>query len=183
MENENLIKNINIVVGSIIILLSIIVLFYGTAALISLILLLAIAFLFMGIGRLFNAYSNTLLNKLSKYIKYSTGFISIIVSIAVLVITIVNPSLSILILINLFGYVLIIIGVARIAVGYLMELYPIVYRVFLVIVGILTFVFAFIVLLFPILGYFILVTLVSLSLLVNGLARVLFGIVVKKIKA
>ncbi|MBY9021272.1 MAG: hypothetical protein KGD67_09450 [Candidatus Lokiarchaeota archaeon] len=80
-----------------------------------------------------------------------------------------------MLLINLLGYMFIIIGVSRIAVGLLVENYSKVYRVFLVLVGIFSFLFAFIVLLYPTFGYFVLVILLSLSLLINGLVRVLFA--------
>lgn len=181
MKNENLVRNVNVLVGLVIIVLSIITLFYGIITLITLILFFSIAFLFAGFGRVYNAISNDVLSKASRFMKYLSGLLSIILSIVNIIITIVNPSLSILLFSNLFGYLLIFIGVARISVGYLMESYSKIYRAVLILVGVITFIFSFIILIFPIVGYFILVMLISASLLLNGITRVSFGLALKKI--
>ncbi|NVM45537.1 MAG: DUF308 domain-containing protein [Candidatus Lokiarchaeota archaeon] len=183
MENESLLKNINIIVGLIIIVLSIITLFYGVITLITLIILISIAFLFAGIGRAYNAITNDSLTKASKFMKYFSGLLSIIISIAAIFIALFNPGLAILMFSNLFGYLLIFIGVARISVGYLMESYTTLYRTVLILVGIITFIFSFIILMFPIFGYFVIVMLISASLLLNGITRLSFGLALKRIKS
>ena len=180
MEKENILTNINLVVGLIIIVLSVLVIIFSNAALLSIMGLFSIAILFIGIGRLYNAFSNEKLSKLVKALKFITGVLAIILSIIILIVTLIEPVSSILLLINLLGYMFIIIGVSRIAVGILVEDYSNVYRVFLALVGIFSFFFAFIVLLYPTFGYFVLVILLSLSLLINGLARVLFAVFERK---
>ena len=183
MENESLFKNINLVVGLVITALSLIVLIFSTATLISLIILLSISFLFVGFGRIYNGFINETLNRTSKFAKYITGALSVIISIVMMILALTDPSLAILIFTNLFGYTLLFIGISRIGVGYLMESYPKQYRAALIIIGIITFIFSFLILVFPVFGYFILVMLISLSLLINGLIRISLGLIVKKIKS
>lgn len=180
MEKEDLLIRFNIIIGLIIIFLSILVIIFSSAALLSLMILLSIALLFAGIGRLYNSFANEQLNKIAKIIKFLVGLLAIVISLTILILSIINPSVSILLLINLFGYSFIIIGCARIAIGFLVEKYTKQYRFFLVLVGIVTFVFAFIMILFPTFGYFVLVILLSLSLLFNGLARVMYSVLNKK---
>jgi len=172
MEKENILTGVNFVFGVLIIILSILVIIFLNAALLSIMILLSIALLFAGIGRLYNGFVNEKLSKFTKALKFITGALAIIISLIVIIVSVIEPTVSILLLIDLFGYMLIIIGVSRIAIGLLIEKYTKEYRVFLVLVGIISFVFAFIVIIFPTFGYFVLVILLSFSLLVNGLARV-----------
>ncbi|MGB5910155.1 MAG: DUF308 domain-containing protein, partial [Promethearchaeia archaeon] len=144
--------------------------------LLSLIILLSIALLFVGIGRISNAFLNEKLNKIGKVIKYITGILTIIVGIFIMVIVIVDPTFAILILINLVGYTLLVIGITRIFIGIMMEKYSKKYRFILIVVGITTFIFAFLVLIFPTFGYFVIVILLSLSLLLNGFARITYAL-------
>jgi len=176
MEKDNILIGINTIVGLIIIILSILTIIFSYTAVLTLIILLSIALLFAGIGRISNAFLNEKLNKIGKVIKYSTAILAIIVSIFILVITIVNPTFSITVLINLVGYTLLVIGIARIFIGIMMEKYSKKYRFILIIVGIISFIFAFFILIFPTFGYFVIVILLSLSLMLNGFARITYGL-------
>ncbi|MCJ7649712.1 MAG: DUF308 domain-containing protein, partial [Candidatus Lokiarchaeota archaeon] len=120
------------------------------------------------------------LNKFGKIVKLVTGILAILVGVLVLILTITVPSVSIILLISLIGYLFIIIGIARIFMGILMESYKKEYRIFLIIIGIITMIFAFIVVLFPALGYFVLITYISLTLMINGLTRIVFSLFGKK---
>jgi len=180
MEKDSILTRVNLVVGLIIIILAIIVIIFSNAALLSIMILLSIALLFAGIGRLYNAFTNEKLKKIAKILKFVTGLLAIILSLTIIIISIVEPATSILLLINLLGYMFIIIGVSRIAVGLLVERYTKEYRFFLVLIGILSFVFAFIVIFYPTFGYFVLVILLSSTLLINGLVRVLYALFERK---
>jgi uncharacterized membrane protein HdeD (DUF308 family) len=180
MENENIFKNVNVIVGLVIIALSLIILFFGTITLIILIILISIGFLFAGFGTLYNALINTSLTKTSKYLKFIAGIITTAISISVLVIALVDPDFLLLVFINIFGLGLIVIGIARIMVGYFMETYPKTYRAALILVGTITCIFAFLILTFPTFGYFIILMMISLSLLLNGMIRVILGFVLKE---
>ena len=183
MDNVNLLKPINIIVGMIIIALSLIVLIFGNATLITLILLLASGLLFVGFGRIFNGITNEALSKTSKIAKYFTGLLSIIISLIIFIQNPEKPSFVVIFFPTLFGYALIFIAFARIAVGYLVETYPKPYRAALILIGIMTLMIAFLIFVFfPMIGYFIFLMLISLSLLMDGLARVSLGFVLKKTK-
>jgi len=179
MEKENQFFGINIVIGLIIIILSILVILFSNAALLSIMILLSISFLLAGIVRVYNTFADEKLNKIAKVIKFLVGLSVIVISLTILILTVINPTISILLLIYLFGYSLIVLGCARIAVGLLVERYSKAYRFFLILVGIATFIFAFIVIFFPTFGYFVFTILLSLSLFFNGLLRV-FSVLLEK---
>ncbi|MBY9021273.1 MAG: DUF308 domain-containing protein, partial [Candidatus Lokiarchaeota archaeon] len=111
MEKKNILTNVNLVVGLTIVVLSILVFIFSNAALLSIMGLFSIALLFIGIGRLYNAFSNEKLNKIGKVLKFITGVLAIILSIIIFIVTLIEPVSSILLLINLLGYMFIIIGV------------------------------------------------------------------------
>jgi len=180
LEKENILTGVNLVIGLMIIILSLIVIVFSNAALLSIMILMSIALFFAGTGRLYNVFANQKLNKSAKILKFIVGLLAIILSLVIIIITIVEPTTSILLLINLFGYMFIIIGVSRIAIGLLVENFTKEYRFFLVLVGIISFIFAFIVIFYPTIGYFVLVILLSMSLLINGLARVLSALFERK---
>lgn len=174
MEEDRSIDRINMMIGFIVFALSIIVLIMANVVILSLMVLLAIGILASGIGRVYNAFYNKKLNKISKILKIITGIIAIVVGIIVLIFMITDPSASIVFLFSLIGYAFITIGVARIFVGIMMENYKKEYRIFLITVGIITMVFAFIVVLFPTIAYFVLITYISLTLMFNGLTRIIY---------
>ena len=171
MEKLSLFDYINIFIGLITIAFSLIVIIYANIALITLIILLSITLLVAGAGRVYNSFLDKNLNKIGKILKFGTGLLAIIMSITIILILVINPMFSIVLLINLLGYTLIVIGIVRIFIGIMVEKYPKKYRFILILVGIICFVFAFLVLVFPTLGYFLIVIFLSISLLVNGLAR------------
>lgn len=180
MEEKSRFNSINSIIGIIIISLSIIVLIFANVVVLSLMIVLSIAVIFSGIGRIYNAFYNTLLNNFGKILKLVTGVIAVLVGVLVLILTLTVPSVSIILLISLIGYTFIIIGMARIFMGILMDSYKKEYRIFLVMIGLITMIFAFIVVLFPALGYFVLITYLSLTLMINGLTRIVFSLFGKK---
>ncbi|MBY9004777.1 MAG: DUF308 domain-containing protein [Candidatus Lokiarchaeota archaeon] len=176
MEDESTLKSINIIIGSTIFILSILVLILANVLLLSLMVLLSIAVLVSGIGRLYNAFYNKQLNKIGKILKFITGLLASIVGLIILILTIIDPSASIVLAISLIGYTFIVIGVARIFIGVMMENYKMEFRIFLIFIGVITMIFAFIVVLFPTLGYFVLILYISLTLMFNGLTRIIFAL-------
>ena len=163
MKEDTAFNSVNIIIGFIVLSISIIVLILPNAVILSLIILLSIAIMASGVARIYNAFYSTYLNKIGKILKLITGILTFLVGLIVIIITYINPSISIIILISTIGYTFIVIGVARIFMGVVNEGYKKEYRIFLIIVGIITLIFAFMIVLFPILGYFILITYISLT--------------------
>ena len=100
--------------------------------------------------------------------------------IIILSIIIIYSTFSIIFLINLFALVLLIIGIVRIVIGILVDKYSMEYRILLIIIGILSFIVSVVVLFLPPFNYYISVLMISLTLLINGLARVLYVLYEKK---
>ncbi|MFX0143528.1 MAG: DUF308 domain-containing protein [Candidatus Hodarchaeota archaeon] len=165
----------NLVIGILVIGLSIFVIIFHQITIIILIIILAIAILISGIGRLLNAFFNKKLNKYGIITKFTTGLIAIIISVFVLITSIFNPTLSQILFINLYGLTLFLIGIARIIVGAITERYKKPNRILLIFVGFITLSFSLIVMVFPNVGNFVVLLLFSLTLIFNGLARIVFG--------
>ena len=142
--------------------------------------LLSVIFFIFGIGRLIDAFSDDKLNKFAVIAKFLTGLLASIMGIIILSIIIIYSTFSIIFLINLFALVLLIIGIVRIVIGILVDKYSMEYRILLIIVGILSFIVSLVVLFLPPFNYYISVLMISLTLLINGLARVFYGLYEKK---
>ena len=166
---------INLLIGLLIINLSILVIVYHQIAITILIILLSIAIFSSGIGRLLNALYNKKLNMYGTITKFITGIIAITISMLVLIISIFNSNLSQIVFINLYGLTLFLIGIARIIIGIITDKYKKENRILLVIVGVITLFFSLIVMVFPNLENFLVLLLFSLTLIFNGIARILFG--------
>jgi uncharacterized membrane protein HdeD (DUF308 family) len=180
MEKQKLLSIMNMIIGSVIITLSIIIITFFTAVLASLMILTSIIFIFIGMARLINGFIDEKLTKLWKIFKCITGILGILVGLLVIIITIIDPSYSISILINLFAIVLIIIGVSRIFLAINIQKYPKKYRITMLLGGVLILILGILIFAIPTIGYFILIAILSLGLLINGIIRVSHGIITSK---
>ncbi|MFX0039232.1 MAG: DUF308 domain-containing protein [Promethearchaeota archaeon] len=162
-------------IGFLVIGLSIFVIIFYQISVIILIIILAVAILLSGIGRLLNALFNKKLNKYGIVTKFITGLIAITVSMFVLITSIFNQTLSQILFINLYGLTLFLIGIARIIIGSTTEKYKKANRIFLIFIGSITLCFSLIIMIFPNAENFVALLLISLTLIFNGLARIIFG--------
>ncbi|MFX1394789.1 MAG: DUF308 domain-containing protein [Promethearchaeota archaeon] len=184
--SEEKLKASNFLFGLAIILLSIVVMILSiiNIMLVILIVILSIALFVSGVVRIINASSIELIkNEVATY-KLVTGLLAIILAIIIFFSTITQPHVAIKLLILIFAFALILTGIVRFSVGLSTKGYPMWFRVFLVIVGILTLILSIIIFVLPFflldLDYIILIFLLSISLLINGIAKLILGIIGSK---
>jgi len=181
--SEEKLKASNLLFGLAIIILSIVVMILSiiNITLIILIVILSVALFVSGLVRIINASSIELIeNEVATY-KLVTGLLAIILSIIIFCSTITEPHVAIELLILIFAFALILTGIVRFSVGLSTKGYPMKFRVFLVIVGILTIILSIIIFVspffLPFFDYIILIFLISISLLINGIAKLILGII------
>jgi len=172
MEKQSLLNILNRIIGLSVIILSFIIILSSTTILATLMILLAITFLFIGIGRIINGFIDEKLTKLGKIFKFISGISEIIIGLVVMIIIILEPLYSITILINLFAIGLVIIGASRVVLGVNIRKYSNTYRIIMLLGGTLTIILGIIIFVFPALGYFILIVILAIGLLINGLIRI-----------
>jgi len=178
MKTEIKEKNIqifNLLIGFVLIVLGIFVIFFSTTAILILLFLISLGLLFAGIGRIFNAIYNKKLNNKEIILKYSIGIIATIIAIILMVLIIGDPAYSIQILINIIALAFLFIGISMILIGLIDEIYEKWYKNYLILVGFVNLLFAILILLFPIIGYIFIITIIAISLILNGLARIILA--------
>ena len=175
--SEKSLRAWNLISGLLQILLAIIILICSLAAILTLLLIFSIAIMVAGLSRIINSISDEKLGNAAVIWKFLTGILAIIVGLIVFFNTFTQPIFTIHILIFIFALALLGIGISRIIVGLLTSDFHTWYRVFLIIVGFLTIGLSVIVLISPSLGFLILILLLSISLLFNGFASLINGIV------
>lgn len=174
---EKNIQVFNFLIGILLIMLGIFVIFFSTLIILFLLFLIALALLFAGIGWIFNAIYNKKLNNKEIILNYSAGIMTIIIAIILMVLIIGDPAFSIQILINIIALAFLFIGISRILIGFIDENYEKWYKGYLILVGFMNLLFAIIILLFPIIGYVFIITIIAISLILNGLARIILAII------
>ena len=172
---EKTIQMVNLLIGIVLIVLGILVIFFSTMAILILLFLISLALLFAGILRIFNAIYNKKLNNKEIILKYSMGIIATIIAIILMALIIGDPAYSIQILINISALAFLFIGISMILIGLIDETYEKWYKNYLILVGFVNLLFAIIILLFPIIGYVFIVTIIAISLILNGLARIILA--------
>ena len=170
-------RTINILLGSVLIVIAVMVLTFSYLALITLFLMISIGILILGAAWVINASKNKTFETEIKVLKFVTGFSAILFGITTLIMAIVNPSAFLDLLIILFAISLFIVGIVRFARGYLAKEFPNWFRLLIISVGILTIVFSILILVNLELGYLFLIFLIAFILLFNGIARLVLGIV------
>ena len=167
----------NLISGLLQILLAIIVLICSLAAILTLLMILSIAIMVAGLSRIINAISDEKLGNAAAIWKFITGILAIVVGLIVFFNTFTQPILTIQILIFIFALALLGIGISRIIVGLLTSDFYTWYRALIIIVGFLIIGLSVIVLFSQGLGFLILILILSISLLFNGFAKLINGIV------
>lgn len=165
-------RALDVVLGLITIIMSGIVLFYPKFAISMLILILAIALLVIGVARLFTGIFARYLPDWSRAVNLGTGILMIVVAIVAML----YPQLATQMLIYLLSLAMLVHGTSRIVTGAFVKVFQRWLRVFLVVIGLLTIIMSIVVLVSPGLGFLTLVIMLSMTLLFNGVARVIYGL-------
>ena len=175
--NEKSLRISNIISGLIQMILAIMVLLFSVAAVLTLLLFLSIGIIIAGIARILNAISNKKLGNAGVVWKFLSGIFVIIIGIIIFFNIITSPTLTIQFLIFIYALAFLVIGLARIVVGIVTKEFYTLYRILIIIVGILSIGLSVIALLSPELGFIFLIYILSVSLLFNGTARLILGII------
>jgi len=144
-----------------------------------LILILSIALFISGLVRIINASSIEIIgNEMATY-KAMTGLLAMLLAVIIFFSTLTQPQEAIALLILVFAFALILSGIVRFSVGYNTKGYPKGFRVFLMIIGGITIVISIVIFILQLAlaDYLTLIFLLSISLLLNGLAKVILGII------
>jgi len=165
-------RALDIVVGSIGVILSISVLLYPKPTILTLILMLSIAALVVGIARIIIGASAKYLADGLRAINIGAGILALVVAL----VAIFFPQLAVQVLIYLLSLVLLGHGIARVVVGGFARVFPNWLRGLHVLVGLLTIGSSVVILLFPGFGFLTLVFILAAMFLVNGAARIISGI-------
>jgi len=165
-------RALDIVVGSIGVILSISVLMYPKPTILTLILVLSIAALVVGIARIVIGASAKYLPDGLRAINVGAGILALVVALVAMSF----PQLAVQVLIYLLSLVLLVHGIARVVVGGFARVFPSWLRGLHVVVGLATIVSSVVIFLFPGFGFLTLVFILAIMFLVNGAARIISGI-------
>ena len=178
IKQENL-RKVNFLMGLLIVIISIIVLIFAFEAVVTILYIVAISLLIIGLARIINGSSNEKLENSVKFWKIFSGVAAVIISIIGIAFLVINPVLSVNVIIFVFGIALMLIGIGRILAGLVNSEFDDWYRYLLLIVGGLTLILAIIVILFPGVGLQIIVIMLTVPLMLNGLLKMILGIIDK----
>ncbi|MGB5911740.1 MAG: DUF308 domain-containing protein [Promethearchaeia archaeon] len=170
----------NILNGLIIMILAIIIFFYPNSTLIFLIYIFTVVILISGISRVYNSFNNQKLSNLGKATKFTSGFVLIILSLVIFLITLSDPAFSTELLILLIIIGLIVIGFARIGTGIVNKKYIKWFRVFLIIIGAITLVLNLISFYLKDTDPITVIFFIAITLFINGFTRFLYGLTGKE---
>jgi uncharacterized membrane protein HdeD (DUF308 family) len=167
----------NIIFGLLIMILAMMVFIFPSTTLLFLIYVIAFTIMLMGISRLINAFSDEKISNFKVITRFITGVVLLIFSIVVIIITLNDPTYSISILIFLLAVALLIMGIGRFFIGLFAKKFDVWFRIALMVIGMVTIVLSIIIFFIPTVGAIYLLIMISVSLLINGLARLLLGVV------
>lgn len=178
--NQEGLRKINFLSGLLIVIISVLVLIFSFQAVVLLLFILAISLLILGAARIINGSSNEKLKNSVKAWKVISGIAAIILSVIGIVYLLIDPTLSLTIVIIVFGIALLLIGIGRIITGLINNKFKNWYRYLLVLVGLITLILSILVLLYPNIGLMIIVIMLGLPLLLNGILKMILGIIGKE---
>ncbi|MBY9005648.1 MAG: DUF308 domain-containing protein [Candidatus Lokiarchaeota archaeon] len=167
----------NILIGILMIFFSIIAIMYPEVTNLSVAFLLSIVLLITGLGRIVNASSDEKLTNLKAISRFISGAFALILSIVIILIIVSNPTQALDIWYLIVAIALLIIGGMRIILGIGSKKFDNWFRILTIIIGIVTVIFSILVLLIPELGGLYIIVLISISLLLNGIVRIILGII------
>ncbi len=165
-------RTLDIVFGSIAIILSIVVLAYPELAVLTLIFILSLALSVLGIARVIIGIFAKYLSDGLRAINLGAGILALILA----VVALLYPQLATQMLIYLLSFALMLNGIARVVIGGFAKVFPSWLRGLLVVIGLLTIVLSVVVVISPAFGFLTLVFMLSIAFLLNGIARIVSGI-------
>ena len=166
----------NIINGVMIMILSAIIFFYTSTALIFIIYIFTIIILISGISRVNISITNEKLSSIGKATKFISGFALIIISFVIFITTLGNPTTSTDILIFFITIGLIIIGIARVGTGAVNEKYVKWFRILLITIGLVTIILSLTSIITAETDIIITIYLIATTLFMNGFTRFLYGL-------
>jgi len=176
-STERSFKTQNILIGLLMIFIGILALINPSATNTAVILLLSMGLLIAGISRITNALSDQELKNYKVIGRFISGIIAIIVSLIAVILILINTPLAL----NLWYFFLaisfLIIGLARIFLGAMTKEYDKWFRIILISVGIVTLILSILIIVVPEIGGLYIVVSLAVSLLLNGFARLLLGLI------
>ncbi len=171
-------RTTNLLVGLILIFIAIITMFYPDITNIIVVVILSMGLLFIGTARVVNAVSKGEFKNVDAEARFLSGVIAIIIGITAIIMIIRNTDLALDIWYYLLATALLIIGFSRIIVGIKMkEEVEKWFKYYTLFIGIATIIFSIIVYIIPEAGGRYIVVLISLSLLLNGVHKIILGII------
>ena len=170
-------KSSNILIGLLMILLSIVAIMYPDATNLYVAFLLSVVLMIAGIGRIINASSDEKLSNIKAIGRFISGSVALIVSIVAMLLIISDPVKALDLWYLLVAFALFIIGIIRIVLGIQSKKFDNWFRILAIIVGILTLILSILIILIPDLGGDFIVSMIAISLIVNGLVRIILGII------
>ena len=179
-SEKKAVKSSNILNGIIVMILAIIIFFYPNSTLILLIYIFTVIILISGISRVYNSINNQKLSNLGKATKFTSGFVLILLSLVIFLITLSDPAFSTELLILLIIIGLIVIGFARIGTGIANKKYIMWFRVFLIIIGVITLVLNLINIFLKDTDPITVIFFIAITLFINGFTRFLYGLTGKE---
>ncbi|MFX1389930.1 MAG: DUF308 domain-containing protein [Promethearchaeota archaeon] len=174
---EKILTSSNLIFGALIIIMSIIIITFNVAAVITLLFILSIAIILIGLARLVSAYANEELDTSGKIAKFITAVIALIFGVIVIVNTATSPMITVEILIILVNTLLLIIGFVRIFIGLTTKEFLKGYRGYLVVTGIAMIILCLVVFLSPTFNNATSIVILSVAMLLSGIARFVLGII------
>ncbi|MFX1237068.1 MAG: DUF308 domain-containing protein [Promethearchaeota archaeon] len=181
-EKQKRFRSSNILIGLLMIIFSILAIMYPDAANLGVALLLSFVLLLAGFVRLINAVSDEKLSNVKVISRFISGIFALVISIIAIVMIISDPITALDWWYFLIAIALLITGIARIVLGASAKEFDQWFRILVLIIGILTLIFSIIVLVIPDLAGIYIVVLIALSMMINGIIKIILGIIGPKSK-
>ena len=168
----NWMRGLDIVIGLFLSIAGFWIILDTTLIILTMLFIVSLTLIFTGFGRIIRAATSEGMKNISRIANALVGILAIFLSSLVFIF----PGLSILLLITFIAVSLILIGVARIIIGGSEDILSNWMRGLHIFVGILSIGLGVLAILFPGFGFLTAIFYISISLITNGFARILSGI-------
>ena len=179
-EESSSLRALNIIVGIVLLVMAIMAIVFTDITVLTILLIIAAAIVLMGVPRLINGATNNALETKVRISKFIVGFLAILIGVLTIIWALVDPTISIEWLIFLLAAALVILGFGRFFRGIKAKEFPTWLRVLVLGTGVLTILFALILFVISPIDPNLNILLLSVILLVNGIARLAIGFVGSK---
>ena len=172
-KNPTWLRTLDIILGLISVVLSILIFAYQELAILTLIFILSFVLLFLGIARVFGGIFALYLSSKIRALNVGIGLVAIVMAILALI----YPDLTTQLLIYIISFALLLNGIARLAIGGFAKAFPKWLRGVFIVIGLLTIGLSVVVFLYSDLGFLALILMLSVTFMINGLTRIVQGII------